>query len=440
MPPQLYNLGGLQKDANNKFGYTAAVTLELAQSLYETHKVLTYPRTSSRHLSTDMVAGFAGTLRAVSFPAAAPLVAAAIDRAENGPPLSKSYVDDSQLSDHHAMIPTRVQPRNLTEEERNIYELVAKRFLSIFLPDRMTEETRATFDVAGHKFAASGSRLIDAGWTAVYQGEIEADESTGKQEQEAIQQLPALKSGQEFETLSTTVKTKERKPPSRYTDATIIAAMETAGQDIEEDELRAIMKGKGLGTEATRASILKNLEVMEYIVRKKKFIEPTEKGTLLIQQVSEKVASAKLTADMEEKLEKIEQGQWSAAQLTSEIEMQLRADIPAVLSTAPITAPAISKAPQDGILCPKCKNGVVRHLGTRDFYSCSNYSNGCKFTINTDISGVKITPDYVKQICVKGRTALIKTFVSKKTGKPYSAFLVLDQDTFRISPEFEKRA
>ena len=441
-PPQLYNLGELQKDANRKFGCTAARTLEIAQSLYETHKVLSYPRTSSRHLGTDMAPSFAGTLKALEFPAPAEAIAAAIERAEHGTPLSKSYLDDSKLSDHHAMIPTRVKPRALSDEERNVYNLVAKRFLAIFLPDKETEETRIGVDIACHKFAANGSRLVAPGWTTVYQDEAEPEEPTGKKDYSAaaaedLQQLPHLQTGRQLQVKSVELKQKERKPPSRFNDATLIAAMETAGKNIEDEDLRAIMKGKGLGTEATRAAIIERLEKTEYILRRGKFFEPTAKGVALIAQVSDRTSSPSLTAEMEEKLDKIERGVYSSSQLREEIEAHLRTDIPIVLSTA-ASAVAATTMPRDGIICPKCKHGVMRKIKNKPFFGCSGFKNGCHLAINSEIALKTLTEANIKQLCSsKAKTSLIKGFVSK-AGKPFNAYVVLNSE-YRTQFEFEKK-
>jgi DNA topoisomerase III len=438
-PPQLYNLGELQKDANRKFGYTAAQTLEIAQSLYETHKVLSYPRTSSQHLGTDMVGSFAGTLKALAFPAPVDTTAAAIERAEHGKPLSKSYVDDSKLSDHHAMIPTRVKPKGLSDTERNVYNLVAKRFLAIFLPDKETEETRIGVDLASYKFAANGSRLVAPGWTAVYQGEAELEEASGKKDDssaEELQQLPPLEIGQQHQVNGVDLKEKEVKPPSRFNDATLIAAMETAGKNIEDEDLRAIMKGKGLGTEATRAAIIERLEKTEYILRKGKSFEPTAKGVALIAQVSERIASPSLTADMEEKLDKIERGTYSSSQLREEIEAHLRTDIPTVLST-PAIAIAATATPQDGIICPRCRQGVMHKIKDKPFFGCSGFKNGCHFAINSELAQKTLTQANIKQLCgPKAKTSLIKGFVSN-AGKPFDAYVVLNS-AYRTQFEFEK--
>ncbi|RXH58585.1 type IA DNA topoisomerase [Granulicella sibirica] len=442
-PPQLYNLGALQKDANKRYGYTAARTLEIAQSLYENYKVLTYPRTSSRHIGTDMVAGLAGTLKAISFQADAKVVAAAIKRAENGPPLSDNYVDDAKLSDHHAILPTRASAARLSSEERNVYNLVTTRFLGIFLPDKITEMTRVGVDIAGQKFQANGSRVTDPGW-AVLMGGKTGDVERGE-DGEPLGTLPPLKVGERYPVDSHELKTKERKPPPRYNDATLIAAMETAGKSIEDDELRAIMKGKGLGTEATRSAIIGRLEQSEYIGRDGKFFFPTAKGTSLIAQVSERISSPSLTAAMEEKLMGIEQGEYNSAELREEIEGYLREDIPEVLAAPAIRPPAAAgepgsadfKLPEGAILCPKCKAGEVRRIGDQAFYGCSAFRQGCRFQVWVEVAKKTLTEAQVKALCgKKGRTPLIKGFVSK-AGKKFDAFLVLDAE-FKAKFEFEK--
>ncbi len=213
--------------------------------------------------------------------------------------------------------------------------------------------------------------------------------------------------------------------------------METAGKNIEDEELRAIMKGKGLGTEATRAAIIERLEQSEYVTRKGKFFEPTAKGIALITQVSARIASPALTADMEEKLDKIEHGGYSSAQLRSEIEEHLRTDSPTVLSTPAIAAVATA-IPTDGIVCPKCKQGIMRKVKDKPFYGCSGFKNGCAFAINSDVAQKSLTDANIKQLCsAKAKTALIKGFISK-AGKPFDAYLILNSE-FRTQFEFEKK-
>jgi DNA topoisomerase-3 len=446
-PPQLYNLGELQKHANKRFGYTAARTLELAQSLYENHKVLTYPRTSSRHIGSDMVAGLAGTLRAVHFHADPAIVEQAIARAVDGPPLGKNYVDDTKLSDHHAILPTRASAARLSGEERNVYQLVTTRFLTMFLPNKRTEETRAGIDIAGNKFSANGSRVLDPGWTIVHGGKTG---DTELENGEPVGTLPPLRPGELYAVESLELVTRERKPPSRYTDATLIAAMETAGKAIDDDDLRAILKGKGLGTESTRAAILSRLEQSAYITREGKFFAPTPKGVALIGQVSDRISSPSLTAAMEERLAAIEAGEASSGELRAEIEGYLREDIPDVLAQPPAkpspnipatsvarTEPGAFRIASGAILCPKCGQGEVRRIGEQAFYGCSAFKQGCSFQVWVEVAKKKLTEPQVRALCSKkARTGLIKGFVSK-AGKKFNAYLVMDRE-FKARFEFER--
>ena len=236
------------------------------------------------------------------------------------------------------------------------------------------------------------------------------------------------------------LKEGERKPPSRYTDATLIAAMETAGKAIEDDELRAIMKGKGLGTEATRSAIIARLEQSQYVGREGKFFLPTEKGAALIGQVSERISSASLTAAMEEKLAGIEAGEYGSEELRQEIAEYLREDVPQVLATTHKAAgprvPAKAGEPGSkefkvaagGMLCPKCRRGEMRRNGEKRFYGCSAFRQGCDFTVWEEIAGKVLTPAQVKALCSsKKRTGLVKGFVSK-AGRKFDAALVLDAE------------
>lgn len=442
LPQQLHNLGALQKDANKRFGYTASRTLEIAQSLYENHKALTYPRTSSRHIGTDMVPGLAATLKALSLKIDPRIMEEAIDRAQHGPPLGKNYVDDAKLSDHHAILPTRSSTARLSQDERNVYNLVATRFISIFLPEKRTEETKVGIDIAGKKFQANGARVLDPGWTILYGG---AAAEPDREDGEPVGTLPPLKKGERYPVEQLDLVTKERKPPTRYTDATLIAAMETAGKAIDDDELRAILRGKGLGTESTRAAIIQRLEQSGYILREGKFFFPTPKGTALIGQVSERISSPSLTAAMEEKLAGIERGEYNSAELKEEIESYLREDIPQVLAqpAAPRqtakpdpNAPPFA-LPEGGILCPRCRNGEVRKAPNQSFYGCSNFRGGCDLRIWDEVAKKSISLTNVKALCSKkARTPLIKGFTSK-AGKKFDAYLVFGADG-KVTFEFER--
>ncbi len=254
--PGLYDLLTLQKEANKRFGFTAQQTLDLAQSLYEEHKLLSYPRTESRHISTDMVNELPRILNTL-LQSASKEVTDAFDKEGLkagkitvdllNPKLSKAYVDDTKLTDHHAIIPTgKKAPAELPEKERKIYELVLARFLSIFLPAEKRDETTALLSIAGHTFRARGIVIKDPGWTI-----LEA-KSKDKEEGEEAQQLPAFSKGDQLRKAKEELKEGKTNPPKPFDDSSLLTAMKNAGQEIEDEDLASHMKQSGLGTPAAR--------------------------------------------------------------------------------------------------------------------------------------------------------------------------------------------
>jgi DNA topoisomerase-3 len=443
-PPQLHNLGELQKEANRRFGLGADRTLSAAQALYE-RKSITYPRSSSRYLSEDMVGSLAGVLGATRLPGRDALVAAALKRAQSGPRLSKRFVDGSKLSDHHAIIPTaKGAPAGLPPDESKIFQIVAERFVSIFLPDKETEETRIDLDIgaepqATHRFRARGSRLVAAGWTAISGNQREAP-AAGEDVEDA-QSLPEVHKGQQLAVLDSELVTKERKPPARYTDATLLGAMETAGKDIDDDALREAMRGRGLGTEATRAATINRLLELDYIVREGKNFEPTGKGIALIAQVLPHLASPELTGDMEARLGEVEAGKLSADTLLAETAEALRRDIPAVFGTSRMEAAAAPPitAKKGELLCPKCRAGLLSQKPGHEFFGCSRFREGCSFTLKTTVAQKKLTQAQVgKLLGGKHRTEVIRGFKSK-AGKSFDALLWLNPaNDWSTEFEFER--
>ncbi len=424
-PPQLHNLGELQKEANRRFGLPADRTLELAQALYEA-KVITYPRSSSRYLSEDMVGGLPQVLASIRLPGKEAAVAQANVRAGKVK-LSKRFVDGSKLSDHHAIIPTaKGAPGSLSADERKVYLIVAERFVAMFLPDKETEETRIDLEIAGHPFRARGTRLVAPGWTVLTGNK---DFVAADVDREDAQSLPGVKVGEELSVLDAEVVTKERTPPKPFTDATLLGAMETAGREIEEDALREAMKGRGLGTEATRASILQQLIEREYVVREGKIFKPTAKGIALIAQVLPHLASAELTGDMEAKLTLVEEGKLDPAELLAEVARGLREDIPAVFRAKAMEAPKLpalkqAEAGKDALICPKCKAGVLTRREGQGFYGCSRFRDGCACRIFMVVAKKTLTEVQVRDLVRKGRTGVIKGFKSK-VDKAFDAALVL---------------
>ena len=455
-PPQLHNLGELQKEANRRFGLSANRTLEIAQTLYE-RKAITYPRSSSRYLSEDMEAGLSKVLRALRFPGREAVLATALKRAAliekgRGPKLGKRFVDGSKLSDHHAIIPTARGAAGLSGDEARVYGILAERFCTMFLPDKEFDETRIDLLIATHKFRAKGSVLVLPGWGALTgSGDFEARDKDGDADADANandrQQLPAVREGETLSVLDAELVTKERKPPAKYTDATLLAAMETAGREIDDEALREAMRGRGLGTEATRAAIIRNLEERDYIAHEGKSIDATGKGLALIAQVLPilpNLASPELTGDMEAKLGLVEAGKLAAATLLEEVARDLRRDIPAVFRSSAMqparVAPLVltkEAAANGDMVCPKCGGGVLARKPGASFWGCSRFREGCGFTVSATVAGKEVSGAQVKQlVSPKRRTKVLKGFKSK-AGKSFDAMLVLGAD-WKVGFEFER--
>ena len=304
-PPAAYDLTELQRDANRKYAYSAKQTLSLMQSLYETHKLLTYPRTDSRYITRDVAATLSERLRAISV---GPYKEAA-QRILRTKPLSTKYiVADDKVTDHHAIIPTEqyVNLSALSHEERNIYDLVVRRFLAVLSPAYEYEEVKLTLQVDKQQFFATGTTTRTAGWMALYGA---ADDEDTEEENRA-QELPPLAQGQTLPVQSVRVKEGKTKPPARYTEATLLTAMENPVSQVEDSRLRSVLsQTSGLGTPATRADIIEKLFDSFCIERKGKEIHPTSKGKQLIRIVPPDLKSAALTAQWEQKLALIAKGQ-----------------------------------------------------------------------------------------------------------------------------------
>jgi DNA topoisomerase-3 len=427
--PPLFDLLTLQKEANKRFGYTAQETLDVAQSLYEEYKVLSYPRTESRHLSHDMLAELPNIIRALprDLPTESALTALEIDLK-----LSKTYVDDTKLTDHHAIIPTHTAaPADLPAKHRNIYDLAARRFLSIFLPAEVRDETTAIIELGQHSFRAFGSIIKEFGWT-VLSAQSEPDEKKASDE---IQQLPPLSQGQNVAKRTTQLKEGKTTAPKPYDDAGLLTAMKNAGQEIDDEDLAAYLKQSGLGTPATRAAIIEKIIAVGYVERRKKCLFPTEKGKTLINQVHPTLKDVALTASWEQQLASIQEGTTPAEGFAAAITQFIQQIFPEIIATRPAMA-ALSNPNVYGP-CPKCKSGTVRK--TIKGAGCSRFKEGCNFSIWGQINGKKLTDEHIRQLVTKGRTGLIKGFKKKDGSATYSACLVLTDD-FTIRLEFEKHA
>lgn len=304
-PPAAYDLTELQRDANKLFGYSAKQTLSIMQSLYETHKVLTYPRTDSRYITDDVVATIPERLRSVAqgaFQKSAMIL-------YRKPVNAKYIVNNAKVTDHHAIIPTE-QPANYSKfshEERNVYELVVKRFIAVLSDEMEYDEVKLNVDIGGKSFYAKGKTIKKAGWKEIYGAYSNDDEE--EEAENRSQQLPELKQGARLPVLNLKINSGKTKPPARYTEATLLSAMENPSKQITDKALKAVIKTtSGLGTPATRADIIEKLFDNFSIERVGKEIHPTAKGKQLIKIVPADLKSAELTAKWEQQLQDISQG------------------------------------------------------------------------------------------------------------------------------------
>lgn len=339
-PRQLYDLTSLQVDCNRKFGYSAEMTLNTVQSLYE-KKFTTYPRVDTQYLSDDIYPKCPGIMNGLfqtSFGGARPY--SALVRPLGGKPLKKSkrVFDTSKVTDHHAIIPTGVIPNGLTDIERNVFNLIALRFISVFYPDCKFSTTTVLGEVVPDEgkpieFKATGKEILDAGWHAVYGKDTTDstdDDNKGQSQQNAI--LPHFVKG-ESGGHKPTLAEKQTTPPKHYTEASLLRAMETAGKLVDDEELRAALKENGIGRPSSRAGIIETLFKRHYIRRKRKNLEATETGIALIDTIHEKLlTSAELTGIWEKKLRDIEHHKYDPAQFINELKVQITNIVNDVLS------------------------------------------------------------------------------------------------------------
>lgn len=326
-PKQLYDLTSLQVDCNRKFGYSAEMTLNTIQSLYE-RKHTTYPRVDTQHLTDDVYKEcpkIMNTLFQTSFAAKKPY--AELVKPLGGKPLPKSkrVFDSSKVTDHHAIIPTNVIPQGLNDAERNVYDLIARRFISVFYPECKFSTTTVLGKVDEIEFKASGKEILDEGWRVVYNQETEKQTVTEATEnnENAERTLPTFVKGEKGEH-SPTLTEKQTVPPKYYTEASLLRAMETAGKLVEDEELRAALKENGIGRPSSRAGIIETLFKRTYIRRQRKNLIATETGIALIDTIHEKLlTSAELTGIWEKKLRDIEQKKYDAAQFINELKEQI---------------------------------------------------------------------------------------------------------------------
>jgi DNA topoisomerase III len=393
-PPLLYDLTALQRAANARFGFPAQQTLDVAQSLYE-KKYLTYPRTSSRHLSKDVAKEAARHLKAVEFGPYAQFVAE-INR--RGLKLGKRHVDDAKVTDHHAVIPTdqQVNPAQLSPDEKRVYDLVVRRFLAAFYPDAEVERTTVITAVEGERFATRGSVVLKPEWRAVDPPSPQKAAGGKEDEEDDSAAIPPVKKDDPAETVKAEAVAKQTKAPPRYTEASLLAAMESAGKNIDDEELRLVMKDAGLGTPATRAAIIEGLIQREYLTREKKALVTTEKGRLLLSMLPVGLLkSAELTGQWEAKLARMARGEYTFGAFWEEVKAMTTeavhsisgAQVERAAADSPLAAkPRAIERPEKAMDCPKCAAAgragfLVERSGAQgSFLACSEGREVCGFT------------------------------------------------------------
>ena len=311
--PMLYDLTELQRDANKLYGYSPKQTLNIMQKLYEQHKALTYPRTDSRYLTDDIVPTLNERLRAVTI---GDTKAAAEDILRRKLKINKSCINNSKVSDHHAIIPTeqKVPMISLSTEEKRIYNLVVKRFLACFMGPYKYKQIKAEFECESEKFTAGGKEEVSLGWKAVYSSDYSFDDEDTADAQERKQILPKMKYSDEFICKNTFVKSGKTKPPARYTEATLLSAMENPSRFVNDKNMKEYLGG-GLGTPATRADIIEKLYSSFYVEKQGNSMVPTSKGVQLIDLVPPDLKEPLLTAKWEQELEKISKGKTRKAKI-----------------------------------------------------------------------------------------------------------------------------
>ena len=438
--PQLFDLTSLQREANGKFGFSAKTTLSLAQSLYERHKALTYPRTDARYLPEDYLGVAHQTFAMLAdsgMSHLAPFARQAIDKGYIKP--SRRIFDNSKVSDHFAIIPTLQAPGNLSEAERKLYDLVVRRFMAVFFPSAEFMVTTRITKVQQHHFRSDGKVLVNPGWLAIY-GKEAASETADDKDGKDSKHLVPVQPNEQVLTESAQAKGLKTRPPARFSEATLLGAMEGAGKWIEDDELREAMQDKGLGTPATRAAIIEGLIGEKYMLREGRELIPTAKAfqlmTLLRGLEVEELSKPALTGNWESKLAQIEQGALSRAEFMQDIAAMTERIVRKAKEYDRDTVPGDYVKLQTP--CPTC-GGVVKENYRR--YSCTGANGageGCGFSISKIPGGRTFEDAEVEQLLRDKQVGPLEGFRSK-AGWPFTAELKLtfDEESQNHKLEFD---
>ncbi|WP_075557083.1 type IA DNA topoisomerase [Parabacteroides timonensis] len=399
--PLLYDLTTLQKEANTKHGFSADKTLSIAQKLYEA-KLITYPRTGSRYIPEDVFAEIPALLLTLKNN---PTWGSRLALLGEAP--TRRSVDDTKITDHHALLPTEVKPKLLSADEQTIYDMIVGRMLEAFSERCIKDVTTVTAECAGVEYTTKGAIVRQAGWRAVYNEELEDT------------LLPEWTEGTTLTVAGCSMTEGKTKPKPLHTEASLLAAMETAGKEVEDEEVRQSLKECGIGTPATRAAIIETLFSREYMVRQKKSLVPTEKGLALYSVVKQmRIADVEMTGAWEAALAKIERGELRAEAFRKEIE-----EYTAEITSELLTSEKLFTHTASECVCPKCKTGRMQFFGK--VVRCDNAA--CALPVFRVKAGKTLTDAEITELLTEGRTGVIKGFNSKQ-GKAFSAVVAFDGD------------
>ena len=440
--PLLFDLTELQREANRRFGYTAQETLSIAQSLYEKHKFITYPRTDSRYLTTDMKPQIPQLLKKIAsvYPESVPFIQ---QIASKKLPLDKRIINDAKVSDHHAIIVTgnihQYQPQKLTPKENNVLKLIMIRMIAALSGKKVYDETKLEITLDNQKdiFKATGRIIIDEGWTlvertlsakpAAQQDEVKAEDKEDKEDDQQI--LTGIALNQRVHLDKINILEKKTTPPKPYTEATLLTAMEKASREIDDKSLKESMKGKGLGTPATRAGIIEKLITVGYVERRKKNLYPTQQGIMFIQLVPESIRQVEMTAQWELQLQEICDGKGNPEQFMQEIRQYVVQTVSENNSLENVQAVS-----RKGTLrrvvgkCPKCGQNVIE--SDKSFY-CDGFrmEHKCNFSLwknnkYLQARGITLTADMAAELLSTGKMQVNN--LTSKAGKQYNAIFYME--------------
>ncbi len=427
-PPLLYDLTTLQREANQRFGFPARMTLQIAQALYEKHKALTYPRTDSRFLPEDHIATAQHALDSIKDPVLAVHANKALAQGWVRP--NKRIFNNAKVSDHFAIVPTGTIPKTLDDKEQRIFDLVTRRFIAVFFPSAQFEITTRITRVEGEAFKTDGKVIVDPGWLAVYGKQAEPEEDSEKSEKSIV----AVKAGETAKTLHVEAKECETKPPARFNEGTLLSAMEGAGKLVDDEELREAMSERGLGTPATRAQVIEGLLTEGYILRQGRDLVATAKGmsliTLLRDLHAEALTKPELTGDWEFRLRQMERGQLSRAEFMAQIGSLTKDLVEKVRAGMGKEVSGLFR-PLDAT-CPRCG-----HRGLKEsfrMYECE----GCKLAIWKTMAARELEREEVVALLSTGKVGPLEGFRSKM-GRSFAAHVHLDESSeWKQRFDFEK--